>query len=112
MFFSRVLRAADHPYLQGKGGRFENNNLKMQGLTMKSIKHHKALQPLFVIIAGGMLFVAAYVTRLATKTTDINWSKNKDPIGPMNYYSDRQFKMWNYSGFDYSKASADRPRYE
>ena len=34
-----------------------------------------ALQPLFVIIGGGMIFVAAYVARLASKTTDINWSK-------------------------------------
>ena len=30
MFFSRALRAVDHPYLHGKGGRMENNTQKMQ----------------------------------------------------------------------------------
>ncbi len=39
----------------------------MQGLTMKSLKHHVALQPLFVIIGAGMVFVGAYVFRSATK---------------------------------------------
>jgi hypothetical protein len=35
----------------------------MQGLTMKSLKHHTALQPLFVIIGAGMVFVGAYIFR-------------------------------------------------
>ena len=28
MLLSRMLEAADHPYLVGKGGRIENNSLK------------------------------------------------------------------------------------
>jgi len=112
MFFSKVLRAADHPYIMGPGGRRENNSKPMQGMTKKSIQHHKALQPLFIIIGGGMLFVAAYCVRLASKTTDVNWSKQKDPAAPMNYYENRQFKMLNPLGTDYTKDfTADRPKF-
>ena len=64
MLLSKVLRAADHPYLSGKGGRKLNNHLSaMQGLSIKSLKHHVALQPLFVIMGVGIVFVTAYVGR-------------------------------------------------
>ena len=82
MFLSKLLRAADHPYLEGLGGRkvsfpisteiqisFQciqaNNNpfTAMQGTTLKSIRHHTALQPLFVIMGAGIVFVALYVGR-------------------------------------------------
>ena len=64
MFLTKFLRAADHPYLMGKGGRMPNNDLsKMQGLSMKSLKHHVALQPLFIIMGAGIVFVAAYIGR-------------------------------------------------
>ena len=35
----------------------------MQGLTMKSLKHHTALQPLFIIMGAGIVFVSLYVGR-------------------------------------------------
>ena len=38
-------------------------NLLSQGLTMASIKHHVALQPLFVIMGVGIAFVSLYVGR-------------------------------------------------
>ena len=64
MFLSKLLNAADHPYLMGKGGRMGNNNPgSMQGMTMKSLKHHTALQPLFIIMGAGIIFVAAYIGR-------------------------------------------------
>jgi len=111
MFFSRALRRVDHPYITGKGGRMENNTKPMQGFTLKSIKHHKALQPLFLIIGGGMAFVAAYCFRLAAKTTDVNWSKQKDPADTYGYYDGKQFKFLNPAGVDYSKYGQDRPKY-
>ena len=42
-----------------------NNDIRtaMQGMTMKSIKHHVALQPLFVIMGVGITFVCLYVGR-------------------------------------------------
>ena len=63
MFLTRILRAADHPYLMGKGGRKLNNTTPMQGATIKSIKHHVALQPLFAIMGVGIVFVCAYIGR-------------------------------------------------
>ena len=35
----------------------------MQGLTLKSLKHHTALQPLFIIMGAGIVFVSLYVGR-------------------------------------------------
>jgi len=111
MFLTKLLSAADHPYLFGPGGR-KVNNKPMAGMTAKSLKHHIALQPLFVIMGVGLVFVGAYCFRLATKTTDVNWSKNKDPGNHMGYYDNRQFKWFNPGGADYSKMSDIRPKYE
>merc|ERR1712013_607542 len=83
----------------GKGGRMPNNDLRlMQGLSIKSLKHHVALQPLMAIMAVGMTFVAVYVGRLASKTTDVNWTKAKDLGDHMGYYKARQFQWFNPSG--------------
>ena len=49
--------------------------------------------------------------RLASKTTDVNWSKQKDAAAPMNYYTNRQFKWFNPRGVDYSTLSNNRPDY-
>jgi len=108
------MRAADHPYLMGAGGRKMNNSASsMQGLTIKSLKHHIALQPLFVIMGCGIVFVAAYCGRLALKSTDVNWSKKKDPIEVMSGYENKQFKMFNTLGVDHSNLSTLRnePKY-
>jgi len=112
MFLSKMLKAVDHPYLLGKGGRKENNTQRMQGLCAKSLRHHKALQPLFVIIGAGMIFVGSYIFRLASKTTDINWMKHKNPADTYGYYEERQFQMFNPLGVKYEGRSAARPRYE
>ena len=70
MLLTRMLRAADHPYLMGKGGRMPNNDPSLlQGLTLKSLKHHVALQPLFVIMGAGIIFVGAYIGRLVNCTS-------------------------------------------
>ena len=71
-----------------------NNDLKlMQGLSIKSLKHHVALQPLAVIMGVGIAFVAAYIGRLASKTTDVNWTKAKDLGDHMGYYKARSRKI-------------------
>eukprot|EP00090_Calanus_glacialis_P030293 TRINITY_DN4882_c0_g1_i1.p1 TRINITY_DN4882_c0_g1~~TRINITY_DN4882_c0_g1_i1.p1 ORF type:complete len:117 (+),score=39.02 TRINITY_DN4882_c0_g1_i1:47-397(+) len=109
MFLSKILRAADHPYLEGPGGRKLNNKLSsLQGMSIKSLKHHTALQPLFVIMGAGIVFVVAYIGRLASKTTDINWTKAKDMGDHMGYYNNRQFKWFNPKGVDYSTISDKR----
>jgi len=104
MYLSSLLRAADHPYLFGKGGR-NGNNARMAGMTLATLKHHTAIQPLFFIMACGITFVAAYCGRLALKGHDVNFSKKKDPLDPMSYYTNKQFKMFNPTNYDYSTAN-------
>jgi len=113
MWISKMLSTTDHPYITGKGGRYENNNLrKMQGLNIKSLRHHVALQPLFAMLGCGLLFVATWVGRLATKSDDINWSKEKDWSTVASYYEGKQLKMLNPGKTDFTAASASRPKYE
>merc|ERR1712032_1405364 len=81
---------------------------KMQGMNLASLRHHVALQPLAIIMVGGMLFVGAYIGRLASKTTDVNWTEAKDLGDHMGYYKARQFQWFNPSGKDYDKIAADR----
>jgi len=113
MFLTKIIRAADHPYLSGVGGRKLNNAVSsMQGLTIKSLRHHTALQPLFLIMGVGIAFVTLYVGRLASKTTDVNWAK-RDMEDAYGYYENRQFKWFNPRGVDYSNISDKRgaPKY-
>jgi len=106
MLTSKLLLAVNHPYLQGKGGRLENNALKkMQGLSLSSLRHHVALQPLFFIMAAGVTFVTAACLRVAVKGHDVNWSKAKDPVAPMTALENKQYKMFNVQNFDFSNAS-------
>ena len=44
-------------------------------------------------------------TRLALKGHDVNFAKAKDPLEPMSYYENKQFKMINHLNFDYSTAN-------
>ena len=46
--------------------------------------------------------------RLASKTTDVNWRKEKDTAQLHSYYENRQFKWFNPRGIDYSNLSDKR----
>ena len=58
------------------------------------------------IFAGQCPHPFPFISRLAFKGHDVNFSKLKDPVGPMSTLENKQFKMFNPSGFDYSTASA------
>ena len=79
MLLSKLVRAIDHPYLKGKGGRLMNNkkiqvnNFKsltkklvlpneMQGMDMKSFNHHVGIQPLFAITGIALTFISSFVS--------------------------------------------------
>ena len=79
MLLSKLVRAIDHPYLKGKGGRLMNNKgmqvkkfktnltkpvfqLETQGTDMKSLKHHVGIQPLFIIFGCAITFVSSFVS--------------------------------------------------
>ena len=79
MLLSKLVRAIDHPYLKGKGGRLMNNarkgmqvnkflprylfcKMETQGTDMDSLRHHVGIQPLFVIFGGAMILISAFVS--------------------------------------------------
>merc|ERR1711953_394837 len=80
------------------------NNRLPQGLSMKSLKHHVALQPLFLIMGLGMAFVGAFIVRLAVFSPDVNYSK-RDMGEIADYYKNKRFKFFNSGGVDYSTVS-------
>ena len=73
-----------------------------------------ALQPLFAIMAAGLVFVGAYTIRLATKTTDIQWYRHEECMN--ENLKDKQFRMLSpaLGGPDglSSKADPNRPDYK
>jgi NADH dehydrogenase (ubiquinone) 1 alpha subcomplex subunit 4 len=93
--------------MEGAGSRSENNR-PIQGMSLKSLKKHTALQPLFVIMGLGMTFVVAYCIRLASRTTDVAWRKQAEPY---DFYRDKQFKFMNIANRDFSTA-CQAPKYK
>merc|ERR1712027_195725 len=100
----------------------ERNGLKsMQGLSMASMKRHFGLAPLAAIMSAGMAFVTAYIIRLSTKTTDIQWVRNPD--GFNDCYKDKNFRMLdmnpstdrlnlrNTKPFDHAELGKVKPEY-
>ena len=76
-------------------------------MSIASLKHHVALTPLFAIMGAGIVFVCSYCVRLASSTTDVNWSKKHEPY---EAYRNKKFKFLNPSGVDYSN-STQAPKY-
>ncbi|XP_043465481.1 cytochrome c oxidase subunit NDUFA4 [Leptopilina heterotoma] len=66
----------------------------MQGLSLKSIKKHPALIPLYVVFAAGCLTSGAYLIRLAVKNPDVSWNLITNPE-PWNEYKDKNYKILN-----------------
>merc|ERR1712108_34211 len=98
-------------YMQGKGSRAEINNIWIQGMTGKSLKHHYALIPLFVIMAIGMAFVAAFCGRLAIYSPDTNWTRN-DYDNVAGYYGGKRHIFFNPYNIDFEKYARERPNYK
>merc|ERR1712223_446201 len=76
-------------YMDGPGGRNSQNG-KIQGMGL------------------GMTWVTYYCFRLASSTTDVNWSKKHEP---QEYYRNKQFKFFNPSGMDFAKDGCKAPIY-
>lgn len=87
-------------YMTGKGSR-EQQNLAPMGLTMASIKTHYSLVPLYASLGFAMSVVVLYCIRLATKPTDLSWTKEHEP---WEYYRHREFKFINPTKVDHSTA--------
>ena len=76
-------------------------------MNLKTLKANVALQPLAVVMIGGMAFVAAFCMRSLIDHPDVNWVKSENPTDP---YVNRQFKVVNMSGYDYAKGP-EIPKY-
>ena len=112
MFLSKVFKSIDHPYMEGRGGRKQNNQ-RMQGMTLGSLKSHIGIAPLFLIMTGGISFITWYFVRLTTKSANVNWSKTTfDDCN--DYYANKQVKKFNPKGLDYTHLSDKRgaPTYQ
>ena len=59
-----------------------------------------ALSPLFVTMAGGMVFVVAYCVRSLTRNSDVTWNNEETP---QNVLLGKQYKMLNPRGIEFDK---------
>ncbi|CAG0891227.1 unnamed protein product [Darwinula stevensoni] len=50
------------------------------------------LIPLYVCIGAGVCGAGLYLVRLATKSPDVTWNRNKNPE-PWNEYTHKQYKV-------------------
>jgi len=81
----------------------------MQGLTMNSLRHHKALIPLFVAVGGGVVFAAFYVARLATQNPDAAWQRGRNPYPWQNIKPNQQIKFYAAGNIDYKNLKKNSP---
>ncbi|XP_023944399.1 cytochrome c oxidase subunit NDUFA4 [Bicyclus anynana] len=81
----------------------------MEGLTIKSLKKHKALIPLYVCVGLGCGMAVLYTLRLATRNPDVSWNKRTNPE-PWQEYKDKQYKFYS-PNIDYSKTPSPAPKF-
>jgi len=84
----------------------------MQGLSLRSLKGHYSLLPLFVCTAGGAIFASWYVARLATKNPDATWNKKGNPYPWTKIKSNENIKFYSAGKIDYAKLEKKHPDFE
>ncbi|XP_064644629.1 cytochrome c oxidase subunit NDUFA4-like [Lineus longissimus] len=67
----------------------------MQGLSLKSLKKHPALIPLYFCVGVGVCGAAFYTTRLATRCPDVSWDKKKNPYPWQKLGETGQYKFYS-----------------
>ncbi|XP_033624199.1 cytochrome c oxidase subunit NDUFA4-like [Asterias rubens] len=81
----------------------------MQGLSLKSLRSHYALVPLFVSVVGGAVFAAFYVGRLALKNPDAAWDRKNNPHPWTRIKPDQNIKFYAPGGIDFKNLKANGP---
>ncbi|XP_032516146.1 cytochrome c oxidase subunit NDUFA4 [Danaus plexippus] len=81
----------------------------MQGLSIQSLKKHKALIPLYVCVGLGCAGSVFYLARLALRSPDVSWNKKTNPE-PWQEYRNKQYKFYSPTR-DYSKEESPAPKY-
>ncbi|KAJ8956772.1 hypothetical protein NQ314_006647 [Rhamnusium bicolor] len=80
----------------------------MQGMSLTSLKKHKALIPLYVCVAlgcGGAIF---YTARLAFRNPDVQWNRTGEISN--EEFRTKQYKFYSPS-IDYSKLESPAPKF-
>lgn len=80
------------------------------GMTIKSLKSHPSLIPLWVSIGGGALLAGAYLTRLATRNPDVCWDRKNNPYPWQKTTQNHQIKFYAVKlDFKNNKFPQERP---
>ncbi|KAG8195399.1 hypothetical protein JTE90_001411 [Oedothorax gibbosus] len=83
----------------------------MKGLSLKDLRKHYSLIPLFVILGGGMMLSAGYLARLAFFQPEVSWRKKNNPE-PWNEYAEKRYKLLHVKEEpDYKKLNEQRPKF-
>jgi NADH dehydrogenase (ubiquinone) 1 alpha subcomplex subunit 4 len=81
----------------------------MQGLTIKSLRSHYALVPLYVSVGLGAVFAAYYVARLAIKNPDASWDRKNNPHPWTKIKPTENIKFYAPGGIDFAKLKKNHP---
>ncbi|CAG9787528.1 unnamed protein product [Diatraea saccharalis] len=81
----------------------------MQGLSLQSLKKHKALIPLYVCTALGCGGAVFYLARLALRSPDVSWNKKTNPE-PWEEYRNKQYKFYS-PNIDPAKEGSPAPKF-
>ncbi|KAK4881695.1 hypothetical protein RN001_005014 [Aquatica leii] len=81
----------------------------MQGLSLSSLKKHRALIPLYAIVGLGCVGAAFYTARLALRNPDVAWV-NKAEGASNEAYRSKQYKFYS-PNVDYSNMESPAPKY-
>ncbi|XP_019881983.1 cytochrome c oxidase subunit NDUFA4 [Aethina tumida] len=80
----------------------------MQGLSLQSLKKHKALIPLYFCVGLGCLGAGFYTFRLAVRNPDVQWDRRGDISN--EEFRAKQYKFYS-PNVDYSKLESPAPKY-
>ncbi|XP_065171112.1 cytochrome c oxidase subunit NDUFA4 [Atheta coriaria] len=81
----------------------------MQGMSLQSLKKHKALIPLYVCTGLGCFGALFYTLRLATRNPDVQWNRTGQ-ISNEEYANNKQYKFYS-PNVDYSKMKSEAPKF-
>ncbi|KAK5649969.1 hypothetical protein RI129_000998 [Pyrocoelia pectoralis] len=81
----------------------------MQGLSLQSLKKHRALIPLYVCVGIGCVGAIGYTLRLALRNPDVAWA-NKGEGTSNESYRTKQYKFYS-PNIDYEKLESPAPKY-
>ncbi|XP_018578246.1 cytochrome c oxidase subunit NDUFA4 [Anoplophora glabripennis] len=80
----------------------------MQGMSLNSLKRHKALIPLYFCVGLGCAGAAFYTARLAFRNPDVQWNRSGEISN--EEFRQKQYKFYS-PNIDYNKLESPAPKY-